>query len=86
MDCIIVHFSNRTDTMRLFDILKKLRLKVVIVPTPNQIAKSCGISLKAKYKEIGIIVKYINNLHLSSFKNIYVEKKIGGRVSYVKIA
>ena len=85
MDYIIVIFNNRTDTMKLYEYLKKFKIKTMIVPTPNQLSKSCGISLKARYKNIGQVLEIVKRFNLRSFNHVYIEKKVAGKTSYIKI-
>ena len=85
MDYIIVICANRTEIMRLYEYLRKIRISVMLVPTPNQLSRSCGISLKARYKNIANIVDVVKLLQVKSFEHIFLEKKNAGRILYVKI-
>ena len=49
IEYVILTYNNRTATMRLHQSLNRLGVRNAIVPTPNQISSSCGLSIKLKY-------------------------------------
>ncbi len=83
---VIVVFNNRTDTMRLYNYFRRSNTKGVIIPTPNQLSISCGLSLKVNYNDINKVMFAINYLKLSSKYVIYKENKSFNRATYVKIS
>ncbi len=85
MDNIIIIFTNRTDTLRLYECLRQIGIRGVIVPSPNQLAHSCGISLKTQYRNLDKALYCIRKMNLKSFDHIYLEKKNMYQTSYVKV-
>ena len=85
MDYILVIFNNRTDTMRLYESLRRLGVRSVIVPTPNQLSASCGLSLKVRYSYLNRVVATIKSQGFRSPYRIYLERRgiVGG--VYTKI-
>ena len=86
LDFVIIVFKNRTDTLKLYDYLKKMNVKGWIVPTPNSLSVSCGLSLKVRYYDINKVVAVINYLKLTSKFSIYKEcSGYCGRFNYSKL-
>lgn len=82
---IIIVYKNRTETMRLHQSLNRMRVKNSIIPTPNQISASCGLSLKSRYSDLNKILFCINANCLSPNYNIYGEIKKISNIVYTKI-
>lgn len=66
----IVTFNNTHEAMQAEDICIKEKIKVVMMPTPTYITKSCGISLKVDEIELGKLKEAIISDKLK-YKNIY---------------
>ncbi|MBE5735367.1 MAG: DUF3343 domain-containing protein [Clostridiales bacterium] len=86
MDYILIVYSNRTDTMRLYEYLRRFGIKSVIVPTPNELSASCGLSLKVKYMYLNRVLFAMRSVNAKSLYKIYAEKKGFGRSIYTKIS
>ena len=82
---IIIVYKNRTETMSLHQSLNRMRIKNSIIPTPNQISASCGLSIKALYIDLNKILFCINTNYLSSNYQIYGEKKNITNSFFVKL-
>ena len=82
---IIVVYPNRTDTMRLYSVLQRMGVKCLIVPTPNQISASCGLSLKSKYSNISNVLYVIQKEKFSNNFHIFGEKIQFGRSVFVRL-
>lgn len=66
----IVTFNNTHEAMQAEDICIKEKIKVVMMPTPTYITKSCGISLKVDEIELGKLKDAIVSDKLK-YKSIY---------------
>lgn len=66
----IVTFNNTHEAMQAEDICIKEKIKVVMMPTPTYITKSCGISLKVDEIELGKLKDAIDSDKLK-YKSIY---------------
>ncbi|MBU3190068.1 DUF3343 domain-containing protein [Clostridium bowmanii] len=64
----IVTFQNTLEAMKAERETIKKQIKVVVIPTPTYITKSCGISLKIEEENIQSIFKLIKS------ENIRVKK------------
>ena len=82
---IIISYSNRNDAMRLHQGLIKLGVKNIIVPTPNQVSSSCGLSIKTKYSLLNKVIFVIRQLGLPQNYRLYGEQKTLNRISYIKL-
>jgi len=67
----IVTFQNTHEAMKAEREAIKNTIKVVVVPTPTFITKSCGISLKVTGENIQSIIKLINSENIK-VKEIFV--------------
>ncbi len=57
----IVTFQNTLEAMKAERQTIKKKIKVVVIPTPTYITKSCGISLKIEEENIESIIKLIKS-------------------------
>ncbi|MGH4121441.1 MAG: DUF3343 domain-containing protein [Clostridium sp.] len=57
----IVTFQNTHEAMKAERETINRKIKVVVIPTPTYITKSCGISLKIEEENIQSIIKLINS-------------------------
>ncbi|MBU3144561.1 DUF3343 domain-containing protein [Clostridium sp. CF012] len=57
----IVTFQNTHEAMRAERETIKNKIKVVVIPTPTYITKSCGISLKIEEENIQRIFKLVKS-------------------------
>lgn len=64
----IVTFKNTLEAMKAEGETIKKQIKVVVIPTPTYITKSCGISLKIEEENIQGIIELIKS------ENINVQK------------
>ncbi|MHC1684970.1 MAG: DUF3343 domain-containing protein [Clostridiaceae bacterium] len=69
MDFIIV-FNNTTEAVSTEDFFNKNNIPNRVMPTPTNIAKSCGISLIVRNEDISII-KELKSENKISVKGIY---------------
>ena len=67
----IVTFQNTHEAMKAEREAIKNQIKVVVVPTPTYITKSCGISLKIDEENIKGIVELVKSEHIK-VKEIFV--------------
>lgn len=67
----IVTFQNTHEAMKAEREALKNRIKVVVVPTPTYITKSCGISLKIEEESIQSIIELIKSENIK-IKDIFV--------------
>jgi len=78
----IVTFQNTHEAMRAERESLKNRIKVVVVPTPTYITKSCGISLKIYEESVQSIIELIKSENIK-VKEIFVRD--GERVKIMTI-
>lgn len=57
----IVTFQNTHEAMKAERETVKNQIKVVVIPTPTYITKSCGISLKIEEENIQSIIKLVKS-------------------------
>ena len=67
----IVTFQNTHEAMKAERETINNKIKVVVIPTPTYITKSCGISLKIEEENIQSIIKLINSESIK-VKEIFV--------------
>ncbi|MBU3091147.1 DUF3343 domain-containing protein [Clostridium sp. CM028] len=70
----IVTFQNTHEAMKAEREALRQQVKVVVVPTPTYITKSCGISLKIEDENIRSIIELIK-LEKIKVKEIFVRDK-----------
>ncbi|MGH4051700.1 MAG: DUF3343 domain-containing protein [Clostridium sp.] len=75
----IVTFQNTHEAMKSEREALKNKIKVVVVPTPTYITKSCGISLKVDEESVKSIVELINSENIK-VKEIFVINGTSTRV------
>jgi hypothetical protein len=56
-----VLFPNQINGIKLDRILRRLGYNAVIVPTPRNLSKSCGISLMINEEDVDSVKEVINN-------------------------
>ncbi len=64
-------FSNRTQTMSFFRILKNYGCNISIINTPSNISSICSISIKFLPEDFDRVKKLLFRYNFSSFKGIY---------------
>lgn len=69
----IVTFKNTHEAMKAESEMNKNKLKVIVMPTPTYITKSCGISLKIDIKDYDNLNKIINENKVAH-KNVYLKE------------
>ncbi|MFT5872619.1 MAG: hypothetical protein ACI8WT_001552 [Clostridium sp.] len=67
----IVTFQNTLEAMKAERETIKKQVKVVVIPTPTYITKSCGISLKIEEENIKSIINLIKSENIK-VKEIFV--------------
>ncbi|WP_291632512.1 DUF3343 domain-containing protein [Clostridium sp.] len=67
----IATFQNTLEAMKAERETIKKQVKVVVIPTPTYITKSCGISLKIEEENIQSIIKLIKSENIK-VKEIFV--------------
>lgn len=78
----IVTFQNTHEAMKAEKEAIKQKIKLIVIPTPTYITKSCGISLKIDEENIENIIKLINE-EIIGVKEIFVRD--GENVKVVKV-
>lgn len=73
-DFYIVTFNNTHEAMLAESTCGEKKLKVIMMPTPTYITKSCGISLKISLTEEEKLRKIVNEDRLA-YKSIYELKE-----------
>ncbi|WP_027626066.1 DUF3343 domain-containing protein [Clostridium lundense] len=69
----LIIFINTLDAMEAESVLKENNIPVTIMPTPTNITKSCGISIRIEIDYIEKVLK-IKDRGKIKIKNIYVQK------------
>ena len=82
---VIISYSNRNDTMMLHQGLLKLGVSNVVVPTPNQITSSCGLSIRVKYVDLNKVMYVISRLNLPQSYRLYGEDRSLYRANYINL-
>jgi Protein of unknown function (DUF3343). len=72
----ILVFNNTQGAIKAEAYLKSQNIKVVIMPTPTHILKSCGISIKINKEDLEKTKNYII-LDLIQIKAIYEKNELG---------
>ncbi|MGL4453446.1 MAG: DUF3343 domain-containing protein [Sarcina sp.] len=70
MKLYIMVFNNTHEAMAAEKLIEKENIKIMVIPTPTYITKSCGISLKFDEESLEAIDKLIEDDKIK-FKNIY---------------
>lgn len=70
--CLII-FKNTMDAIKTEGELKKSNIKAIVMPTPTQISKSCGISIKFDTVDLELIKNKVNDKSIT-IKNIYIKE------------
>ena len=76
MKLYIMVFNNTHEAMAAEKIMERENIKVMVMPTPTYITKSCGISLKFDEESIEFVDKIIEDDKVK-FKNIYLRDTEG---------
>ncbi|MEE1086976.1 MAG: DUF3343 domain-containing protein [Schaedlerella sp.] len=71
-----VLFPNHDNGMRLYKELKALGRKPVIVPTPRQASKCCGISLLVKEEDLEAVKQCIEEHDIEIWGISEIEKDV----------
>lgn len=71
MKYLLVMFSVRSDTLKFYNLIKKFNGFCSIINTPHSLSRSCGISVRISYNQLGLARQLIANNNLSTFKGIY---------------
>lgn len=76
MKLYIMVFNNTHEAMAAEKIMERENIKVMVMPTPTYITKSCGISLKFDEENLEFVDKIIEDDKVK-FKNIYLRDTEG---------
>ncbi len=66
----VVSFTSTHHAMFAEQMLKKAGLKIMVIPTPRQIDKSCGISLKINGTLMNEVIEVLEKYNIQT-KGIY---------------
>ena len=77
MKQIIISYKSRNQIYKLFNILKQHNINARIVNTPNQISKSCGLSLQLPYSMLKLSINIIQQFSTSDFIGIFTFEEQG---------
>lgn len=69
----IIIFTNTLEAMEGESILKENNISIAIMPTPTNITKSCGISIRIENNYIEKVLK-LKEYGKIKIKNIYIEE------------
>ena len=64
---ILAVFTNRTDTLYFYQILKQANIPCQVINTPNRAQFSCSISVKFPRKYYNYAVNVVNRYNLVTF-------------------
>ncbi|MFD3155367.1 DUF3343 domain-containing protein [Haloimpatiens sp. FM7330] len=76
----IVTFQNTHEAMNGEKVAKENKIKIMVIPTPTYITKSCGISLRVKEENIEDLKQLVKQDKMK-VKNIHFKK--GQEVSII---
>ncbi|MDS1004891.1 DUF3343 domain-containing protein [Clostridium sporogenes] len=69
----IITFENTHTAMDGESILKEKGIKLIIIPTPTYITKSCGISIRIDEQDYKYVKKVIEGKEIN-IKNVYLKE------------
>ncbi len=74
----ILIFINTHDALKCEKILSEISINIMVLPTPSNIANSCGISIGIDYESIDIVDKLIEQgkILIKSIYDVYEEQII----------
>ena len=73
MNYVIAVFSSRTETLSFANILKRMGVPTMIVQTPKEAGRTCGISVKFGYDNFTIAKQALLNYRLVSFQGFFIQ-------------
>jgi hypothetical protein len=71
----LLTFNNVSEAMQCEKLLIEKAIKILIVPTPTVLTKSCGLSAKIRKEDEKEIIRLINNKELK-LKDIYIRRNM----------
>lgn len=78
MNYVVAVFMSRTETLSFANFLRRQGFQVVIVQTPKEAGRTCGISVKFRYEDFGKIKPLLSTLRFMSFQGFFLEQNVGG--------
>lgn len=73
MNFVIAVFGSRSETLSYANMLRKNGIGVVIVQTPKQAGRTCGISAKFMYKDFQLAKMILSKSYFTSFQGFFIE-------------
>ncbi|ACA43602.1 DUF3343 domain-containing protein [Clostridium botulinum] len=69
----VITFENTHTSMEGESVLKEKGIKLIIIPTPTYITKSCGISIRIDEQDYEDVKKIIESKEIN-IKNVYLKE------------
>lgn len=84
MNYVIAVFMSRSETLSFANMLKRIGLPVMIVQTPKEAGRTCGISVKFPYEHFSYAKEILSRMRSASFHGFYIEQMMNGSPRLVK--
>ncbi len=79
MNFVIAVFGSRSETLSYANVLKRLSIPVMVIQTPKEAGRSCGLSAKFSYQYFEQCKQVLKNMRYMSFNGFYLEQNVSGR-------
>ncbi len=81
MNYVIAVFSSRSESLSFASYLRRIGLPAMVVSTPKEAGKTCGLSVKFNYNYFNDVKTLMSRMRFSSFKGFFIEQNDSGNKS-----
>ena len=84
MNHVIAVFSSRSETLSFANMLRRMGVPSMVVQTPKEAGRTCGISVKFSYDNFEVAKQIFLSVKFMSFQGFYLEENLAGRNTFVR--
>ncbi len=78
MRFLILAFKSRNSLYSFNKLLRQYNINTMIINTPRSVSISCGLSIKADYRELGMIKTILQQSNVDGFLGMFTINRAGG--------
>lgn len=79
MNYVIAVFVSRSETLSFANMLKRMGIPVMVIQTPKEAGRTCGLSAKFSYNDFNDAKSIMQKMNFSSFQGFYLQQTTSGQ-------
>jgi len=84
MNYVIAVFLSRSETLSFVNALRNMGISAIVVQTPKEAGRTCGLSAKFSYENFSEVKIFISRMRFMSFQGFYLQQNDCGQTSVIR--